>query len=130
MKISELQPQQGNINVEVEVLSIEEPREFDKYGKTLRVANAQVKDDSGEIKMSLWNEDIDKVKPGMKLKIENGYCSEFKGEKQFTTGKFGKFEVISGGSEGETKSSEKNAEPADEESPAEPQEVSEEDNTI
>jgi len=99
MKISEINPGQGNVDVTVEVSSIEEPREFEKYGKTLKVANAMVKDDSGEIKMTLWNDDIEKVKQGMTLHITNGYASEFKGEKQLTTGKFGKFEVLGGGEE-------------------------------
>jgi replication factor A1 len=44
--------------------------------------------------MSFWNDDIDKIQAGMTIKIENGYCSEFKGEKQLTTGKFGKFMVL------------------------------------
>ena len=94
MKISELQPNQGNIDVTIEVLSVEAPREFDKYGKKLRVANAKVKDDTGETTLTLWNDDIEKIKEGMTLHITNGYCSEFKGQKQLTTGKFGKFEVL------------------------------------
>tara|TARA_Y100000310_G_scaffold175684_1_gene175734 strand:- start:450 stop:734 length:285 start_codon:yes stop_codon:yes gene_type:complete len=94
MKISEINAGQGNIDVTIEVTSVEEPREFEKYGKTLKVANAIAKDDTGEIKLTLWNDDIDNVKEGMTLHITNGYCSEFKGEKQLTTGKFGKFEVL------------------------------------
>lgn len=97
MKISELEPKQGSVNVEVEVISIEEPKVFNKYGREIRVANANVKDDSGEIKLTLWNDDIEKVKPRMKLKIENGYINEFQGEKQLTTGKYGKFEVLGNG---------------------------------
>lgn len=92
--ISDLQAGQGGANLEVEIISIEEPRELDKYGKKLRVANALVKDETGSVKMTFWNEDIEKVQSGMTIKIENGYCSEFKGEKQLTTGKFGKFSVL------------------------------------
>lgn len=95
MAIGDLQAGQGGVNLELEIVSIEEPREFDKYGKKLRVANAKVKDDTGaEVTMSFWNEDIEKIKPGMRIKLENGYCSEFKGEKQLSAGKFGKFEVL------------------------------------
>lgn len=94
MKIIEIQPGQGKIDVDLEIVSIDEPREFDKFGKKLRVANAVAKDDSGEITLSLWNEDIEKVKQGMKIKIVNGYCSEFKGEKQLSAGKFGSIEVV------------------------------------
>lgn len=94
MQISEIQPRQGKIDIEVEVISIEEPREFNKFGKVGRVANAVVKDDSGEMKLTLWNDEIDMVKPGVKIKITNGYCSEFQGEKQLTAGRFGKLEVL------------------------------------
>ena len=93
MKISEVQPGQGDIEVEGEVVSLDEPRSFEKFGKQGRVCNANVKDDSGEIKLTLWNDDIDKVKPGMKIKLTNGYCNEFRGEAQLTTGKFGKLEI-------------------------------------
>ncbi|MBW3003604.1 hypothetical protein KY337_03500 [Candidatus Woesearchaeota archaeon] len=98
MAIADLQPRQGKVDIIVEVVSMDEVREFNKFGKTGRVCNALVKDESGEIKLTLWNDDIDKVKPGMKLHIENGYVNEWQGEKQLTTGKFGKMEVVSEGS--------------------------------
>jgi len=94
MKISELQPRQGKVDIEAEVVSIEEPRTFNKFGKEGRVANATIKDDSGEIKLTLWNDDIDKVKEGSKIKITNGYVNEFQGEKQLTAGRLGKIEII------------------------------------
>ena len=93
MKISELQAGQGKIDIEVEIVDVTEPKEFNKFGRTGKVANATAKDDSGEIKMSLWNEQCDLVKPGMKVKIINGWCSEYQGEKQLSTGKFGRLEV-------------------------------------
>ena len=94
MKISELKPSQGKIEIEVEIVSIDPPREFNKFGNVGKVANAIVKDDSGEMKLTLWNDEIDKVKPGIKVKITNGYVSEFQGEKQLTAGRFGKLEVL------------------------------------
>ncbi|MBI5046447.1 DNA-binding protein, partial [Candidatus Micrarchaeota archaeon] len=60
----------------------------------LRVANAQVKDDSGSITLVLWNDDIDKVSEGSKIKIENGYVGEWQGTAQLTVGKFGKLTVL------------------------------------
>lgn len=94
MKISEITANQGKIDITAEVISVEEPREFEKFGKKLKVGNAIIKDDSGEIKMTLWNEDTEKVKQGMNIHIINGYASEFKGEKQVTTGKFGELEIL------------------------------------
>lgn len=95
MKISDLQSGQGSINMELTIKSIEEPRAFNKYGKYLRVAKALVSDGESQIKLTLWNQDIEKVKEGMIIRIINGYVSEFQGEKQLTTGKFGKIEVVS-----------------------------------
>jgi replication factor A1 len=94
VKISELQAGQGSVSVEAEVKSIEAVRTFNKSGRELRVANAVVSDDSGEIKLTLWNEDIEKVSVGKKIKITNGYVNEFQGEKQLTSGKFGKLEIV------------------------------------
>jgi len=72
----------------------EEPRTFEKFGKSGQVCNVKVKDDSGEIKLTLWNEDIEKVKVGDKIHLENGWCSEYQGEKQVSAGKFGKIEIV------------------------------------
>ena len=96
VKISELKSGQGRVDVEAEVKSIEEPRIFNKFGRDLKVANAMIFDDSGEIKLTLWNDDIGKVLAGKKIKITNGFVNEFQGEKQLTSGKFGKLEVIGG----------------------------------
>jgi replication factor A1 len=94
MNVSELKVGTGSVNIEVEVVSKEPEREINKYGRKLRVANLTVKDDSGTIVFTLWNEDIDKVKEGDKLKIENAYVGEWQGTAQLTLGKFGKFTVL------------------------------------
>jgi len=106
MKLSELKARQGNVDVEVTVKSIEEPRIINKFGREIKVANAVVTDGDSEIKLTLWNQDIDKVKVGSILKITNGYVNEFQGEKQLTSGKFGKLEVVDGESSGSESSSE------------------------
>ncbi len=94
MKISELQERQGKIDVEAKVTEKGDVREFQKFGRTGRVCNAKVKDASGEITLVLWNDEVDMVNVGDDIKITNGYCSEFKGEKQLTAGRFGKLEVV------------------------------------
>ncbi len=94
MKISELQARQGSVEVEGIIKDISEPREFEKFGKKGKVANAQLQDESGQVKLSLWNEQIDQVKVGYRVKISKGYVSEWQGELQLTTGKFGVLEVV------------------------------------
>ena len=94
MNISELRPGTGSVNIEAQVVSIEPTREIDKYGRKLRVANASIKDDSGSITLVLWNDQIDTIKEGDKIKIENGYVNEWQNKPQLTLGKFGKMTVL------------------------------------
>jgi len=82
------------VDIEVEVIDISEEKVFSKFGREGRVATARVKDDSGEVDLTLWNESIDEVSVGDKLKIENGYVNEFQGNSQLTAGKFGTLTVI------------------------------------
>ena len=91
MKISEVKPGTGNVTVSGEITAKEEPREvLTRFGKKLRVANATLKDDSGEIQISLWGEDADRFSVGDNVSIENGWVSEYKGNMQLSAGKFGK----------------------------------------
>ena len=94
MQIKEIKANQGKIDVEAKVIEKNDVREFSKFGKTGRVCNAVIEDESGKIKLTLWNDEIEKVNIGDKIKITNGYCSEFQGEKQLSAGKFGKLEKI------------------------------------
>jgi len=94
MEIKDLQIGQGDIDLVAEVVDIGEVREFEKFGKKGRVATARIKDSSGEINLSLWNEDVDRVKTGQRLHLINCYVGEWQGEPQLTTGRFGKIEVL------------------------------------
>ncbi len=93
-KVNELKPRMGNVNIELEIVSVSEPRTFNSWKGQGIVANAAGKDDTGEISVTLWNEQVKQVKEGDKIKIENGYVSEYNGEKQISTGKFGTLKVL------------------------------------
>lgn len=93
MEIKDLKPGQGNIEVVGEVIEKGEIREFEKFGKPGRVCNAKIKDASGEIALTLWNEQIEQVNVGDNIHVINGYVNEWQGEMQLTSGKFGKIEV-------------------------------------
>jgi len=58
------------------------------------VADAILKDDSGTIKLSLWDNQIDQVTKGAKVKVTNGYINTFRGERQLNVGRYGKLEVL------------------------------------
>lgn len=82
--------------ITVEVVSVSEARKFATAKGSGTVASAAIKDETGDIKMSLWNEQISEIKEGDKIKIENGWCGEFRGERQVSTGKFGTITKLNG----------------------------------
>jgi replication factor A1 len=95
MKISELKAGATNVELEGTITEKSDPREvITKYGKRLNVADAVISDDSGSIAISLWEDNINLVNVGDKVKITNAYVSEFKGNPQLSTGKYGKIEVL------------------------------------
>lgn len=94
MEIQDLKANQGKADIVATITEISEPRTFEKFGKPGRVANAKLKDTSGEITLTLWNEQIDQVKVGDKVHITNGWVGEWQGDKQLSTGKFGQLEVV------------------------------------
>jgi len=83
------------VTVEAKVVEKGDPREVRSRYKdeTYQVAAATIADETGSIKLTLWNEQIDQVKVDNKVKIENGYVTSFKGEVQLNVGKFGKLTV-------------------------------------
>lgn len=97
MQIKDLKPKQGNVTITVDVVDVGAPREFQKFGKAGRVATAVAKDETGDIKLTLWNEDVERIKAGDKVQLTNGYVNEWQGEMQLTTGRMGKLEVVGKG---------------------------------
>ena len=95
MNIGELRDGAKRVNIEARVIEKGNAREVQSRYKneTYLVASAVVSDDSGSIKLTLWNEQIDQVQVGDKIRIENGYVTSFKGETQLNVGKFGKLTI-------------------------------------
>ena len=80
-----------NVSITGKIDSVGEPRTVNlKAGGTNDVADAIISDESGSIKLSLWGDDINKVRAGDRVSIENGYINTFKGENSINIGKFGK----------------------------------------
>ena len=50
-------------------------------------------DETGTIKLTLWNDQIEMVNVNDVIRIENGYITSFRGEIQLNAGKFGTLTV-------------------------------------
>jgi replication factor A1 len=83
------------IDLELKVLEVEEPRTYlRRDGREGRVATAVAEDDTGKIKISLWDAEIDRVKAGDRIKITNGYARLFRNEVHVSAGIYGRLEVL------------------------------------
>jgi len=83
------------VNIEAKVMEKSDTREVVSRFKdqTYKVATAIIADDTGTIKLTLWNEQIDRVNVNNTVKVENGYVTSFRGEIQLNTGKYGSLTV-------------------------------------
>ncbi len=83
------------IDIEAKVTSKESPREvLSRYKDVVhRVANTIISDETGQIKLTLWNNQIDEVNVNDNIKITNGYVTSFRGEIQLNVGRYGKLTV-------------------------------------
>ena len=94
--IKEAKNQRNNIDVEGTIKDISEPRTVTtRYGES-QVCDAYLEDDSGDrIKLSLWGDDIKKVKNEDKVSITGGYTNTFRNELQLNIPrKSGELKVI------------------------------------
>jgi replication factor A1 len=83
------------VSVEAKVMEKSDTREVMSRFKdeTYKVATALIADDTGTIKLTLWNEQINQVNVNNTVKVENGYVTSFKGEIQLNAGKYGTLTV-------------------------------------
>ncbi len=96
MKIVELRPGMRRVEITGKIVEKSETRQVTtRFGDASRVATAVLQDESGTVKLSLWNEAIDQVNVNDTVKIENGYVTTFRGETQLNVGRYGTISVVS-----------------------------------
>ena len=94
MKIKDIRKGMNNVSAEGTITEISEVKEVETRYGTKNVANATLRDETGEIKLSLWDKQIDSVKVGEKISVSGAYVSEFRGELQLNIPRSGKIEKI------------------------------------
>jgi len=89
-KIGDLKVGMKKVNVKAEVLEIPESKiVYTRYGTTACISNALIKDETGSMKMSLWNQQIGMVRKGDVIDVKNGKVTWFSGERQLRLGRSG-----------------------------------------
>ncbi|MFW9964028.1 MAG: GNAT family N-acetyltransferase [Candidatus Sifarchaeia archaeon] len=90
-RIEDIRDRQQRVIAEGHVDSIAGPRTVTsrKTGEELKVADVTLTDDTGSIKLVLWNNQIPQVKVDSNIRIEEGYVNSYRAELQMSVGKWG-----------------------------------------
>ena len=96
MKIAELRDGMRKIDVTGTIVSKSETREArSRYtNDSYKVADAKLEDETGTVTLTLWNEEIDRVRMHDRVQIENGYIKSFNDKLQLNSGKYGTLTVL------------------------------------
>ena len=94
MKINEIKRGISNVSVQAKIIDVSESREVNtKYGKR-SVADATIEDETGQIGVSLWEDQINSVAVGDIVIINGAYVTEFREKLQLSVPRSGKLEVV------------------------------------
>jgi replication factor A1 len=94
-KIGDLKVGMKKVSLKAEVLEIPESKIiYTRYGTTACISNALIGDETGSMKMSLWNQQISMVHKGDVVDIKNGKVAWFSGERQLRLGRSGSLSVV------------------------------------
>lgn len=94
-KIQNLKAGMKRINLKATVLEIPKSKTvYTRFGTTACVSNALIADETGSIRISLWNQQINTISEGDVINIKNGKVARFRGERQLRIGRQGSLSVI------------------------------------
>ncbi len=90
LQIKDLRVGMKKVNLKAKVIEISKPKfVVTRFGNHATVANALVTDNTGKIKLCLWNDQINTISTGDTIQIQNARISTYKDEKQMRIGKNG-----------------------------------------
>jgi len=94
-KIGELTPDSRAVNILAKVISKSEIRNIaaGRDGAAHRVSDALVADETGCVYLTLWDDNIEKIKEEDTVNVKNGYVNLFRGNMRLNIGRYGTLEV-------------------------------------
>jgi len=94
-KIRDLKAGMKRVNLKARVLSISRPQQaLTKYNDYVMFANATLTDETGAVKLTLWDSRINSFSVNDIVEIENARVTAYRGETQLRIGRQGKIRVI------------------------------------
>lgn len=95
MNVRDLKPGMSHVNITVKVREVSESKQVvTSAGVNHEILELNVGDESGSIKLVLWDEKIMPLKVGDAVAIENGFVTSFKGAWRINVGRYGNITKI------------------------------------
>jgi replication factor A1 len=93
--VHDLRAGMKRVNVKAEVLEVPKPAQVHtQFGNSVMVVNALVGDETGKIKLCLWEGQINSISVGDNIEIKNARVCVFRGERQLRLGKNGVLSIL------------------------------------
>jgi Single-stranded DNA binding protein Ssb-like, OB fold len=90
LPIRDLRSGMTQVCLKAKVMEIPEPSTvYTRYGNYASVSNVLIADETGSIRLCLWNEQIRCISTGDTIQIENARASTFRGQRQLNIGRKG-----------------------------------------
>lgn len=94
MNVEELTPEADDVEITGTIAELPTPRAVStRYGQK-RITTVIFEDDTGKIDLTLWEEEIDAIEEGAKVKIEGAYVREWADDIQLNIGREGSIETV------------------------------------
>ena len=97
IEVSELSTEMRDVDIEGRVARIFPITTFEKDGRKGQVQNIILADESGTVRVTFWNEDVEKIKTlqeGDTIRVKHGYVKEgFRGGVDYQVGKKAEIEI-------------------------------------
>ncbi len=91
VKVDELTPHSRKVFIRVKVVDVEPPQNVEsREGASRSVTEAVVGDETAIIRMTLWDDEVTRVKNGDTIEIHNGYVGLLRGHMRLYIGRYGK----------------------------------------
>jgi replication factor A1 len=94
MNVEELSPESDDVEITGTIKRLPTPRAVStRYGQK-KIVTAVFEDDTGEIDLTLWEEEIEAIEEGAKVQIEGAYVREWADDIQLNIGRDGDIEQV------------------------------------
>jgi len=92
--IEELTPESDEVEITGKIAELPTPRAVStRYGQK-KIVTAVFEDETGSIDLTLWEEEIDAIEEGAKVKITGAYVREWAEDVQLNIGRDGSIETV------------------------------------